>query len=188
MRACADGFSMSVCPFSVCLLNASTDLCRPLPSRPQTSNAVPRLRSAAFGANKFKAIPPKSFFKLWFGNLRDPTLIMLMAAAMVRCRTGPVNGCPPPACAASALAEAGPLEECMHLRARAWRQPPTPPTAAAVPCQLNCHPSCTQISTILGVAVPAEREDSAWSEGVAIWVAVLVVSLVGECRAAATRL
>ena len=37
-----------------------------------------------------------------------------------------------------------------------------------------------QISTVLGVAVPAEREDSAWSEGVAIWVAVLVVSLVGE--------
>lgn len=32
---------------------------------------------------------------------------------------------------------------------------------------------------MLGVAVPAEREDSAWSEGVAIWVAVLVVSLVG---------
>ncbi|KAI7841822.1 hypothetical protein COHA_004351 [Chlorella ohadii] len=77
----------------------------------------PEGRRAAFGANKFKQIPPKSFFKLWFGNLRDPTLIMLMAAAM--------------------------------------------------------------ISTILGVAVPAEREDSAWSEGVAIWVAVLVVSLVG---------
>ncbi len=41
-------------------------------------------RRAAFGANKFKAIPPKSFFKLWFGNLKDPTLIMLMAAALVR--------------------------------------------------------------------------------------------------------
>ena len=44
---------------------------------------------------------------------------------------------------------------------------------------LSCR-SQMQISTILGVAVPAEREDSAWSEGVAIWVAVLVVSLVGE--------
>ncbi|EFN57544.1 hypothetical protein CHLNCDRAFT_6358, partial [Chlorella variabilis] len=74
-------------------------------------------RRAAFGANKFKAIPPKSFFRLWFGNLKDPTLIMLMVAAL--------------------------------------------------------------ISTILGAAVPEERENSAWTEGVAIWVAVLVVSLVG---------
>ncbi|KAL4450031.1 hypothetical protein ABPG77_010700 [Micractinium sp. CCAP 211/92] len=74
-------------------------------------------RRAAFGANRFKQIPPKSFFKLWLTALKDPTLIMLMAAALV--------------------------------------------------------------STVLGVAVPAEREDSAWSEGVAIWVAVLVVSLVG---------
>ncbi|PSC72089.1 P-type ATPase [Micractinium conductrix] len=74
-------------------------------------------RRAAFGANTFKAIPPKSFFKLWLSALKDPTLIMLMVAALV--------------------------------------------------------------STVLGVAVPAEREDSAWTEGVAIWVAVLVVSLVG---------
>lgn len=34
-------------------------------------------RRAAFGANRFKAIPPKSFLSLWFGNLRDPTLIMV---------------------------------------------------------------------------------------------------------------
>ena len=34
---------------------------------------------------------------------------------------------------------------------------------------------------MLGVAVPEERENNAWTEGVAIWVAVLVVSLVGEC-------
>lgn len=36
-----------------------------------------------------------------------------------------------------------------------------------------------QISTVLGVAVPEERADNAWTEGVAIWVAILVVSLVG---------
>jgi predicted aconitase len=41
-----------------------------------------------------------------------------------------------------------------------------------------------QVSTVLGVAVPEEREHNAWTEGVAIWVAVFVVSLVGErsCR------
>jgi Ca2+-transporting ATPase len=37
-----------------------------------------------------------------------------------------------------------------------------------------------QISTVIGVAVKSQREESAWSEGVAIWIAVLVVSLVGE--------
>ena len=37
-----------------------------------------------------------------------------------------------------------------------------------------------QVSTVLGVAIKEEREQKAWSEGVAIWVAVIVVSLVGE--------
>lgn len=36
-----------------------------------------------------------------------------------------------------------------------------------------------QISTVLGSAVKEQREESAWSEGVAIWVAVIVVSGVG---------
>jgi Ca2+-transporting ATPase len=44
-----------------------------------------------------------------------------------------------------------------------------------------------QVSTVLGVAVPAEREDQAYTEGIAIWVAVLVVSLVGELCAAVSR-
>ena len=35
------------------------------------------------------------------------------------------------------------------------------------------------MSTILGVAIKSQREESAWSEGVAIWVAVIVVSGVG---------
>ena len=51
---------------------------------------------------------------------------------------------------------------------------PTSPHLTPSPCI-----SAQQISTILGAAVPEERENSAWTEGVAIWVAVLVVSLVG---------
>lgn len=39
---------------------------------------------------------------------------------------------------------------------------------------------CVQVSTILGAAIKSERDQSAWSEGVAIWVAVIVVSGVGE--------
>lgn len=74
-------------------------------------------RRAAFGANRLPVAPSKSFFTLWFSNLKDPIIIMLMAAALV--------------------------------------------------------------STVLGVAIEAEREDAAWTEGVAIWVAVAIVSLVG---------
>jgi Ca2+-transporting ATPase len=36
-----------------------------------------------------------------------------------------------------------------------------------------------QISTVLGVAIPAQRAKNEWVEGVAIWVAVIVVTLVG---------
>ncbi|KAL3147296.1 hypothetical protein ABBQ32_002784 [Trebouxia sp. C0010 RCD-2024] len=74
-------------------------------------------RHAEFGANRFRELPQKSFWSMVFEALQDPTLLLLMAAALV--------------------------------------------------------------STVLGVAIEEEREQKAWSEGVAIWVAVIVVSLVG---------
>lgn len=37
-----------------------------------------------------------------------------------------------------------------------------------------------QVSTVLGAAIPEEREKKGWIEGVAIWIAVLAVTLVGE--------
>ena len=37
-----------------------------------------------------------------------------------------------------------------------------------------------QVSLVIGVAVKSQREEGAWSEGVAIWVAVFIVSLVGN--------
>ena len=39
---------------------------------------------------------------------------------------------------------------------------------------------CLQISTVIGAALPSERAQSGWTEGVAIWVAVIIVSLVGK--------
>lgn len=75
------------------------------------------VRREVFGTNSLPEQPSKGFFTLWLQALRDPIIIMLMAAALV--------------------------------------------------------------STILGAAVPSQREENAWSEGIAIWVAVLVVSLVG---------
>jgi magnesium-transporting ATPase (P-type) len=40
-------------------------------------------RRAAFGANAFKQAKSKSFFALFFENLKDPTLVLLMGAALV---------------------------------------------------------------------------------------------------------
>ena len=40
-------------------------------------------RADAFGANRFKEVKQKSLLSLLLSNLRDPTLILLMAAAMV---------------------------------------------------------------------------------------------------------
>jgi hypothetical protein len=39
-----------------------------------------------------------------------------------------------------------------------------------------------QVSTVLGAAIPDERHENGWIEGVAIWVAVFVVVGVGEYR------
>lgn len=40
-------------------------------------------RKKVFGSNTFKEVPQKPFFALLFDNLQDPTLILLMAAALV---------------------------------------------------------------------------------------------------------
>lgn len=42
-------------------------------------------------------------------------------------------------------------------------------------------PFVAQVSTVLGAAIKEEREQNAWTEGVAIWIAVIVVSGVGKC-------
>jgi Ca2+-transporting ATPase len=74
-------------------------------------------RMTEFGNNKLKEIKPKPFLQLLINNLKDPILILLMAAALV--------------------------------------------------------------STVLGAAVEEERKQGSWAEGVAIWVAVIVVCGVG---------
>ena len=41
-------------------------------------------RVRAFGANRYKQVPQKTFLGLLWGNLQDPIIILLMVAAMVR--------------------------------------------------------------------------------------------------------
>ena len=45
-------------------------------------------RRRVFGRNRFAEVPMKSFFMLLLENLKDPTLILLMAAALVRIISG----------------------------------------------------------------------------------------------------
>ena len=40
-------------------------------------------RQRIFGANAFKEVKQKAFLSLLFNNLKDPTLILLMMAALV---------------------------------------------------------------------------------------------------------
>ncbi|KAJ9507543.1 hypothetical protein QJQ45_019083, partial [Haematococcus lacustris] len=70
-----------------------------------------------YGLNKFKEVPPKSFFVLAYETAQDPIILLLMFAAT--------------------------------------------------------------ISTVLGAAIPHEREKNGWIEGVAIWIAVIIVISVG---------
>jgi hypothetical protein len=41
-------------------------------------------------------------------------------------------------------------------------------------------PSLLQLSTVLGSAIPEERHEGKWIEGVAIWVAIFLVTGVSE--------
>lgn len=38
-----------------------------------------------------------------------------------------------------------------------------------------------QVSTVLGAALEEQRKEGEWIEGIAIWVAVAIVIMVGEC-------
>lgn len=42
-------------------------------------------RRDAFGENRFKTVKMKAFWTMVYENLQDPTLILLMAAALVGC-------------------------------------------------------------------------------------------------------
>jgi P-type Ca2+ transporter type 2C len=93
-----------------------------------------------FGANELPQTPPKAFLAIALDNMKDPIIIMLIAAATVSVTLVPIANC---------------IFTTVHL----------------------------QISTILGAAIPEERKHNGWIEGVAIWVAVLAVTLVGKLPA-----
>lgn len=108
--------------------------------------AVPLCR-AAFGANKFKAIPPKSFFRLWFGNLKDPTLIMLMIAALVgnqSCRRLDLSVLLPSTCTACAfcLPLAAARQPRVAQHADAALDTSTPCSKLLMPCPPCRSPQC----------------------------------------------
>ena len=115
-------------------------------------------RAELFGANKFPQVPLKSFFVLLWGNLSDKILILLMIAATV------------------CLFQ---LPPCLHVPSNCLHRSVSPANLHEISMIFGVL--LLQISTVLGAALPEERAQSGWTEGVAIWVAVIVVSLVGRC-------
>ena len=79
-------------------------------------------RQQVYGANRFKEVPAKNFFALWFGNLQDPTLIMLMVAALVSLRGAAAGG-------------AGALHDCSWARLGAARRVGSEPFLGGMPRQ-----------------------------------------------------
>ncbi len=61
------------------LLTSTTDGITPTPE----GDLSLEHRQRIFGANAFKEVKQKAFWSLLFENLQDPTLILLMVAALV---------------------------------------------------------------------------------------------------------
>lgn len=141
-------------------------------------DSVPSLaaRQTVFGENRFKEVPMKGFLKLLFENLKDPTLLLLMAAALVGwclldyewltpCRQHQGGSTHAMFLPSASLSACSLLSTVACATLRIWTR-------------YNCCCSA-QVSTVLGFAIRSQREEAAWTEGIAIWVAVGVVSLVG---------
>lgn len=54
------------------------------PSAPPGAPAGVEEHGRVFGANRVKAVPPKSFFALCWENIQDPIILLLILAALVR--------------------------------------------------------------------------------------------------------
>lgn len=60
----------------------SSDTKAGLHSEGNGNNSVDAHR-AAFGANQYRQVPPKSFFAILFEGFKDPVILLLCAAATV---------------------------------------------------------------------------------------------------------
>ena len=71
-----------------------------------------RKRRRYYGANKFTEVDQKAFWALLSDNLKDPTLLLLMAAALVSCLHKPCAGLLCDIMALNALAIADWAQHC----------------------------------------------------------------------------
>lgn len=127
-----------------------------------------------YGANTYKQVPPKSFFAILFEGFKDPVILLLCAAATVSAMPcthacGPLAVAPAPAAGMHAVA-------CAAVAVSRWA-PHAPHACMHACCTLALRSA--QLSTVLGAAIPEERLERKWIEGVAIWVAIFLVTTVG---------
>ena len=62
------------------------------PSAAAGTAASVQEHSRVYGPNRYKEVPPKSFFALCFENIQDPIILLLIAAALVR-SSRPAGAC-----------------------------------------------------------------------------------------------
>jgi len=146
-----------------------------------------------FGPNKLKPAAYTTFLALCWDKVQDPTLIMLIVAALVSegIQPGRTTSRGAACSLSSRLAQL-----CPGSRGRLQRGPrpsrgdrpaggprrplPRVPASRGAPAAAApTPPRLLQVSTILGSAIPAQRAHGEWVEGVAIWIAVIIVTLVG---------
>jgi cyanate permease len=54
-------------------------------------------------------------------------------------------------------------------------------TTELLVCSSVCvYSAAVQLSTVLGAAIPEERHEKKWIEGIAIWAAIFLVTLVSK--------
>lgn len=104
-----------------------------------------------YGSNTYKTAPPKNFFSIWIEAFKDPVILLLCAAAAVS-----ISG------HRWLPIEHSPIEPSASAR---------PPPSGSV-----LHP---QVSTALGAGIPEERDHRGYIEGIAIWIAIILVTGVG---------
>ncbi len=124
-----------------------------------TGDASLASRQAYYGANRLPEKKPASFFMLMVGRGQQKETHVATALTTV------LFAVREPARSHHPLADRRGNGEQMSLQ--------------CVPqeCIMLSH---AQVSTVLGAAIPDQRAKNEWIEGVAIWVAVFLVSGIGE--------
>lgn len=131
-----------------------------------------------YGANTYTQVPPKSFFSILFEGFKDPVILLLCAAATVSVllwwwrRVGGL--------VTARHSTARRSGESKKVASKAVNSSTASDNHAAAVVLPSPSRHNSQLSTVIGAAIPEERHEKKWIEGIAIWAAIFLVTFVGE--------